>query len=78
MPKLFLMLIFGITWVDYPWLDLALTEFPNFAVFEPKNQLITFFPQLDPDSAIYQKKQLKMSFQLIYMSSRRSPAAKRY
>ena len=42
------MLIFEVTWVDYPCLDTIITEFPNFTNFEPKDQLIFIFPTLCP------------------------------
>ena len=72
------MLIFEITWVDYPSSGLIITEIRNFGNFEPKNQLIIFFAKLAQEKIIDQANRLEMSFHLIPIRSAGPDRAKRY
>ena len=72
------MIIFGITWVDYPSSGLIITEVRNFGNFEPKNQLIIFFAKLAQEKIIDQANRLEMSFHLIPIRSAGPDRAKRY
>ena len=72
------MIIFGITWVDYPSSGLIITEVRNFGNFEPKNQLTIFFAKLAQEKIIDQANRLEMSFHLIPIRSAGPDRAKRY